>query len=265
MALFPSAGSLFRDPGRLSVIMTLPMTEREPKGVFLSVIIPALNEEKRLGASLDKIRAYLAGKPFASEVIVVDDGSTDRTAEVARKALEGRVPVRVIRLESNQGKGYAVKTGVLASAGETVLFTDADLSTPIEELDKFLLRLAEGFDVVIGSRALAGCDIRVRQARPREAMGRFFNRLVRLFVIRGCPDTQCGFKAFRRAAAMDLFSRLETAGFAFDVELLVLAKKLGYRVAEVPVVWCDSRPSRVRMVRGSWQMLKELLRIRQIR
>lgn len=265
MALFPSAGSLFRDRGGLSVIMTLPMSELEPKGVFLSIIIPAFNEERRLGASLQKIRAYLAGKFFASEVIVVDDGSTDRTAEVARKALEGRVPSRVIQLESNQGKGYAVKTGVLASAGGTILFTDADLSTPIEELDKFLARLAEGFDAVIGSRALAGCDIRVRQARPREAMGKFFNRLVRLLVMRGCPDTQCGFKAFRRAAAMDLFARLETKGFSFDVEVLVLARKLGYRVAEVPVIWCDSRPSRVRMVRGSWQMLKELLRIRQVR
>ena len=241
------------------------MSEREPKGVFLSIVIPAYNEEKRLDASLEKIRAYLAGKPFASEVIVVDDGSTDRTAEVARKALERRAPSRVVQLESNQGKGYAVRTGVLASAGEAVLFTDADLSTPIEELDKFLPRLDEGFDVVIGSRAVPGCDIRVRQARPRQAMGKFFNRLVRLFVMRACPDTQCGFKLFRRKAAIDLFSRLETAGFAFDVEVLLLARKLGYRVAEVPVVWCDSRPSRVRMVSGSWGMLKELFRIRRLR
>jgi dolichyl-phosphate beta-glucosyltransferase len=245
--------------------MTGLMTEREPTPVFLSVVIPAWNEEKRIGASLQAIVSYLSAKPFAAEVIVVDDGSTDRTSEVTRRALEGRVRHRVIRLEANQGKGYAVRSGVLASAGEVILFTDADLSTPIEELDKFLARLDEGFDVVIGSRALPGCEIRVRQARPREAMGRFFNRLVRLFVMDGCLDTQCGFKIFRRAAAKELFSRLQTQGFAFDVELLVLARKSGYRVAEIPVVWCNFEPSRVRMVRSSWQMLKELIRIRRIR
>lgn len=158
-----------------------------------------------------------------------------------------------------------MRGGVLASTGETILFSDADLSTPIDELGKFLRRLDEGYDVVIGSRAIPGCDIRVRQAPAREAMGKFFNRLVRLFVMKGCQDTQCGFKLFRRPAALDLFGRLKSAGFSFDVELLVLARKLGYRVAEVPVVWCDSKPSRVRMVRGSWHMLKELWRIRRLR
>jgi len=245
--------------------MTGLMTEREPTSVFLSIVIPAFNEEKRVGASLQAIVGYLAGKPFAAEIIVVDDGSMDRTSEVTRQALVGRVRHRLVRLEANQGKGYAVRAGVLDSTGEVVLFTDADLSTPIEELDKFLARLDEGFDVVIGSRALPGCEIRVRQARPREAMGRFFNRLVRLFVMDGCLDTQCGFKVFRRAAAMDLFSRLQTKGFAFDVELLVLARKSGYRVAEIPVVWCNFAPSRVRIIRSSWQMLKELRRIRRLR
>jgi dolichyl-phosphate beta-glucosyltransferase len=246
-------------------VMTASTPDRGASPVFLSLVIPAYNEEKRLGPSLERIRTYLAAKPFASEVIVVDDGSTDRTSEVARETLEGRLAVRVIRLETNQGKGHAVRTGVLASAGEIVLFSDADLSTPIEELDKFLPRLNEGFDVVIGSRAIPGCDIRVRQARSREAMGRFFNRLVRLFVMRGCRDTQCGFKLFRRQAALDLFSRLETQGFSFDVEVLLLARKLGYRLVEVPVVWCDSPPSRVRIIRSSWQMLKELWRIRSLR
>jgi dolichyl-phosphate beta-glucosyltransferase len=245
--------------------MAVPMSEREPRGVFLSVVIPAYNEETRIGASLERIRAYLASKPFAAEVVVVDDGSSDRTSEAARRALPAGPPLRVIRLEANRGKGYAVRTGVLAAAGEAVLFTDADLSTPVEELDKFLPRLDEGADVVIGSRAVPGCDIRVRQARPRQAMGKFFNRLVRLFVMDGCRDTQCGFKLFRRKAALDIFSRLETPGFAFDVEVLLLARRLGYRVAEVPVVWCDSRPSRVRIVSGSWGMLRELLTIRRLR
>jgi dolichyl-phosphate beta-glucosyltransferase len=241
------------------------MNDHIESPVYLSVVIPAYNEEKRIGASLRAIGGYLAGKTFAAEVIVVDDGSTDRTAEVTRETLEGRVPYQVIRLEANQGKGCAVKAGVLASSGEVILFTDADLSTPIEEFDKFLSRLDEGFDVVVGSRALPGCDIRVRQSAPREAMGKFFNRLVRMFVMKGCPDTQCGFKAFRRAAALDLFSRLQTRGFSFDVEILLLARKAGYRIAELPVVWCNFAPSRVRIIRSSWQMLKDLWRIRRLR
>ncbi len=232
---------------------------------LLSIVVPAYNEERRIGASLEKILAYLARKPFAAEVVVVDDGSSDRTTGVAREALEGRLPFRLVRFDENRGKGAAVKAGVLASAGQAVLFTDADLSAPIEELDTFLLELDKGFDVVIGSRAIPGCDIRVPQARHRQALGRFFNRLVRLFVMKGCRDTQCGFKLFRREAALDLFTRLRTAGFAFDVEILLLARKLGYRIAEVPVVWCDSRPSRVGILRGSWGMLTDLFRIRRLR
>jgi len=241
------------------------MTDPAVTTLFLSIVIPAFNEEQRLGPSLQKILGYLDGKSFQTEIIVVDDGSTDRTAEVAGAVLEGRLPYRVLRREKNQGKGFSVREGVLASAGQVILFTDADLSTPIEELDKFIPRLEEGFDIVIGSRALPGCDIRVPQAAPREALGKVFNRLVRLFVMKGCLDTQCGFKVFRRGAAMDLFSRLRARGFAFDVEILVLAGKLGYRVGEVPVIWCNSPPSRVRILRSSWQMLRELWRIRRLR
>ena len=241
------------------------MTDPNATAVFLSIVVPAYNEEKRLGPSLEKIRGYLAAKSYAAEIIVVDDGSTDRTADIAGAALEGRLPCRVLRRVKNRGKGFSVREGVLAAGGQVILFTDADLSTPIEELDKFIQRLEEGFDIVIGSRALPGCDIRVPQAAPRQALGKFFNRLVRLFVLKGCLDTQCGFKMFRRAAAIDVFSRLRTRGFAFDVELLVLAGKLGYRVGEVPVIWCNSPPSRVRIFRSSWQMLRELWRIRRLR
>lgn len=239
------------------------MDAREAENVFLSIVIPSYNEEGRIAGSLEKILAHLAGKPFASEIVVVDDGSRDGTARAAREALEGRIAHRVIRRETNIGKGLSVKEGVLASSGDVVLVTDADLSTPIEELDKFLAALESGEDVVVGSRALPDSDVRVRQSRLRRAMGRLFNRLVRLFVLGGFRDTQCGFKAFRRGAARELFSRLETAGFAFDVEVLVLCSKLGFGVREVPVVWLDSRPSRVRLVRGSLGMLKELWRIRR--
>jgi len=239
------------------------MSDRDPNSVFLSIVFPAYNKETRIAASIDATIAYLAGKPFAAEIIVVDDGSRDRTAESAGAALAGRVPSRVIRREKNRGKGASVKEGVLAASGEVILFSDDDLSTPIEEFDKLLAALQAGADVAIGSRALPGSDIRVRQRRPRELMGKTFNLLVRLLVLKGYRDTQCGFKAFRREAATVLFSRLQTTGFGFDVEVLSLCRELGYRVAEVPVVWSDSRPSRVRFIRGSLGMLKDLLRIRR--
>src|SRR5512137_87086 len=239
------------------------MTEIEPGSIRLSIVIPAYNKEARIAATLEAVMAYLATKPFAAEIVVVDDGSSDLTADAALAALAGRLPSQVIRRERNMGKGASVREGVLAASGETVLFCDDDLSTPIEELDKVLAALEAGADVVIGSRALPGSEIRVRQRRPRELMGKAFNLLVRLFVLKGYRDTQCGFKAFRRAAARDIFSRLRTPGFGFDVEVLVLCRELGYRVAEIPVVWCDARPSRVRLFGGSLGMLKDLWRIRR--
>jgi len=234
-----------------------------PDPVFLSIVIPTYNKEERIAASLEAVAAYLAGKPYAAEVVVVDDGSTDGTSRAARAALAGRLPVKVIRRERNLGKGASVKEGVLAAAGEIILFCDDDMSTPIAELDKAVAALEAGADVVIGSRALADSEIRVRQRRPREWMGKTFNLLVRLFVLEGYRDTQCGFKAFRRAAATDVFSRLRTPGFGFDVEVLVLCRELGYLVAEIPVAWCDVRPSRVRILKGSWGMLRELWGIRR--
>ena len=246
---------------------TVPMNERPTNEIRLSVVVPTYNKSMRIAATLGSIASYLSKKPFASEIVVVDDGSSDGTADAARAALAAfadRIGSKVIRREENRGKGASVKEGVLASAGAVVLFTDDDLSTPIEEFDKLQVALEAGADAAIGSRALAASEIRVRQRRPRECMGKVFNALVRLLVLRGYPDTQCGFKAFRREPARAVFSRLETAGFAFDVEVLVLCRELGYRVAQIPVVWSDVRPSRVRILQGSWGMLRELGRIRRV-
>ncbi len=239
------------------------MSASDPRTIRLSVVIPTYGHAERIAASIAEVAAYLGRKPFAAEIVVVDDGSPDRTAEAARSVPTGPVALRVIRLDRNRGKGAAVREGVLAASGEIVLFSDDDLSTPIAESDKLMAAIEAGADAAIGSRALAASEIRVRQRRPREWMGRVFNRLVGLFVIKGYPDTQCGFKAFRREAGREIFSRLRTDGFGFDVEVLVLCREMGLRVAQVPVVWSDSRPSRLRIFGGSWGMLRELRRIRR--
>ena len=239
------------------------MSDRPTEAPFLSVVVPTYGAEARIAATLGAIRSYLAGRSFAAEIVVVDDGSPDRTAEAARAALAGGPPSKVLARGVNLGKGASVREGVLASSGQVVLFTDDDLSTPVAECDKLLAAIGAGADAAVGSRALAGSEILVRQPRPREAMGQAFNLLVRLLVLGGYPDTQCGFKAFRRDAARAVFSRLRAPGFAFDVEVLVLCREMGFRVAQVPVVWSDSRPSRLRLFRGSWGMLKELWRIRR--
>ncbi|MCR4396539.1 MAG: glycosyltransferase family 2 protein [Candidatus Saccharicenans sp.] len=231
--------------------------------LYLSVVVPAFNEEKRIGFSLFRIKDYLQSRNISAEVIVVDDGSTDRTAEEAGEIMADYPEFRVITLPVNRGKGAAVRSGVLQARGELVLFTDADLSTPIEELEKFLPLAREGCQVVIGSRALPESQIKERQGWLREHLGKFFNLLVRLLVLKGFKDTQCGFKLFRKEAAREIFLRLETEGFAFDVEVLLLAQKLGYKICQVPVVWVNHPESRVRLVRGSLEMLGELLRIRR--
>jgi dolichyl-phosphate beta-glucosyltransferase len=232
--------------------------------VFLSIIIPAFNEEDRLGATLRTILAYLESRPESSEIIVVDDGCTDRTCDIAAEILARRPGDRILRRAENRGKGYSVREGVLASRGGLILFSDADLSTPITEFEKLQARILAGDDIVIGSRALPDSDIRRRQKRFRELMGKMFNLFVRIFVLKGIRDTQCGFKLFRREAALDVFPRLWTRGFGFDVEALYLARRLGYRIGQVPVVWANSPQSKVRIIGSSVGMIRELLRIKRL-
>lgn len=226
----------------------------------ISVIFPCKDEERRLPASLRRVREYLQERGLTYEILVVDDGSRDATAAAAEAAAEGDPQVRVERYEPNRGKGYAVAYGAVRSRGDCVLFTDADLSTPIEELDRFLPLLGQGYDIVIGSRAMRESRLEIRQSWWRERVGRLVNRLVRL--LSGLPyaDTQCGFKLFSRRAAEDIFPHLTVRGWMFDVEVLVVARKLGYRVLEVPVRWLNSGESRVR-ASDAPRVLGELLRI----
>ncbi|HSN88699.1 MAG TPA: dolichyl-phosphate beta-glucosyltransferase, partial [Thermoanaerobaculia bacterium] len=203
----------------------------------LSVVIPAYNEALRLGPTLRRVVEYLRaeGRPF--EVLVVDDGSTDATAEVAQEyTAEG---VRLLRQEENRGKGAVVKVGVLASRGREVLLLDADLSTPIEEIEKLRPYLAES-PVVLGSRSVEGSDITEHQPFYREMMGRTFNLIIRILGVRGLRDTQCGFKLLSGDVARELFAELQIERFAYDVELVWLARKHGYEVVEVGVRWADS-------------------------
>ena len=219
------------------------------------MVIPAYNEAERLPRTLERVRAYLDGWGRPYEVVVVDDGSTDDTAARAGASAQ------VIRYEVNRGKGHAVRTGMLRAVGRRRLMTDADLSTPIDELPRLMARMDEGCGVVIASRALAASRIEVRQPWHREAMGRLFNVFVRAIAIPEVKDTQCGFKLFSEEAARDAFEPARLDGFSFDVETLFIAKKRGHRIAEVPVVWRNDAATRV----GNWggfMAFVDLLRIR---
>jgi len=241
---------------------------------YLSVVIPAYNEEQRLPGTLQCVCDYLGRQPYAAELVVVDDGSHDHTLDAARAALAGATPNVSSRVIANdhRGKGYTVRTGMLAAAGDYVLFSDADLATPIEEVSKLLAQLRAGYDVAIGSREGVGAQ---RLAEPwyRHLMGRVFNLLVRIVAGMNFQDTQCGFKAFGHTVARDLFGsmRLYGAGAqviqgaavtAFDVEVLFLACKRGYRVAEVPVVWHYGESTKVNPLRDSMRNFQDVMHVR---
>lgn len=227
----------------------------------LTIVIPAYNENRRIVPTLDAV--HKATLMAELEVIVVDDGSTDDTVGAVRPFASTHPQVRVIRYERNRGKGYAVRTGMLAANGRIVLFADADGSTPMTELPKVLGPVESGqVDIAIGSRALPESDRARRQPMPRHFMGWTFRQLVRLILMRGFSDTQCGFKAFSREAAQACFSRQTIDGFGFDLEILYVARHLGYRIVEVPVRWLDDPESRVHPILDPLAMLFDLFRIR---
>jgi len=227
----------------------------------LSIVIPAFNEEKRLPATLERIADYINRSGRTAEVIVVDDGSADGTSGVAESLREKFSSLRVISNGRNRGKGYSVRHGFTESRGEIVLFTDADLSAPIEEADKLLGEM-DGNDVAIGSRAVNRELIEVHESKFRELAGIIFNRIVRLILRLPFVDTQCGFKAFRREKCKIIFEQQTIERFGFDPELLYLARHHGLRTAEVAVRWAHSPATKVNMLRDSVQMFLDVVIIR---
>ncbi|HKP51381.1 MAG TPA: dolichyl-phosphate beta-glucosyltransferase [Chloroflexia bacterium] len=254
-----------------------PKGTRNPKSdasePYLSVVIPAYNEAARLPTTLQKVMSYLVGCDYSYEVLVVDDGSEDRTADIVDETAQelGDPNLQVVR-NPHRGKGYAVRTGILQARGSFILYSDADLSAPIEEVEKLLPYLNGKYQIAIGSREGKGA-VRYDEPHYRHLMGRVFNTLVRVVALPQFNDTQCGFKAFRREAAHNLFRSLHLYGdksgdvkgamvTGFDVEVLYLALKWGYRVKEVPIRWYYSKGANVNPVKDSYRMLKDIIKVR---
>ncbi len=229
---------------------------------MLSVVVPCYNEEGRLPRTIEQIEQYLDGKHESYELILVDDGSADGTRRVMDAAAERHEGVRVEALPRNRGKGRALAVGVEAARGDEVLLTDADLSTPIEELDKLQAALSDGAGVAIASRAMRGSRVEISQPLYRVLMGKGFNLIVQAVLLPGIWDTQCGFKLFRADIAHRVFADLITDGFGFDPEVLYRARKQGVKIVEVPVVWRNSAPTKVSAVRSSFDMLRHVIRLR---
>jgi dolichyl-phosphate beta-glucosyltransferase len=229
---------------------------------FISIIIPSYNESARILPSLRRLDEYSRAHFRGFELIVVNDGSSDNTEDVVVRAKKDIPSIQYSGYKVNRGKGYAIRQGVALSTGDIILVSDADLSTPIEEVEKLLVPYDNGYHVVIGSRGLEASSIMVRQPWWREFMGKTFNRIVRMLLLEGFKDTQCGFKLFNGSIGRELFRDTTVDRFAYDVEVLYLAVKAGYKIKEVPVKWLNSPASKVRPVRDSLQMAKDLVRIR---
>ncbi len=228
----------------------------------LSVIVPAYNEEARLERALCSYLDYCHGHRVSAEIIVVDDGSTDGTSRLVEQLAGENPELRLIRLPENRGKGYAVRSGVVNARGRMVLFADADGATPLSEVERLQAAIETGADIAIGSRVLQAEGVRVEARFYRRVIGRIFHRMVETLTVRNVRDTQCGFKLFRGPVAHDLFSRMRMSGFSFDVEVLMMAQRRGYRIAEVPVNWTHQPGSKVNLVTDSARMLRDLFVIR---
>jgi glycosyltransferase involved in cell wall biosynthesis len=227
-----------------------------------SIIIPAYNEGARLGATLDRVLAYVAEKGWDAEVLAVDDGSRDHTADLIR-SYAGKDPrLHLLENPGNRGKGYSVRNGMLHAQGEVLLFSDADLSSPIEEAEKLFAALAGGADIAIGSRWLRSDLQTQRQPLYRQLFGRIFNLLLRIILGLNFKDTQCGFKAFNRKAANTIFPLQKIERWGFDPELLYLGRKFRFKIVEVPVAWAHSEGTRISPLRDGIRMFLEMLRIR---
>lgn len=241
--------------------------ERRPSNnerpILISIIIPAYNEGARIGATLDKILAYLAQRGWGdAEIIVVNDGSYDNTVEIVRECAAKNPGVRLLENPGNRGKGYSVRSGMLHAEGETLLFSDADLSSPIEEASKLFAAIAAGSDIAIGSRWLQSELQTQKQPLYRQLLGRVFNLLLRMILGLKFKDTQCGFKAFTRRSAQVIFPQQQIERWGFDPELLFLARKFGFRVTEVPVAWAHREGTRINPLRDGIRMFGEILKIR---
>ena len=228
----------------------------------MSIVIPAYNEESRIAASLEKIAEYLGSQTYTYETIIVDDGSIDGTLKLCRAFASAHPWLKVIHCETNHGKGSAVREGIIKAAGDYVLICDADLATPIEELDGFWRFIEDGADIVIASRPLKASHLVKRQPIYREFAGRALNLAVQAMAVRGIHDTQCGFKLFRREAAQRIFTLCRLDGWGFDIEALHIAQKLGFRIKEAPVHWRHMPGSKVSLLRDGACMLIDLFKIR---
>jgi dolichyl-phosphate beta-glucosyltransferase len=230
----------------------------------ISIVIPAYNESQRLPDTLQVVKHYLKQENLSHEILVVDDGSRDNTPQIALSLKEQIPELTVIQNPQNSGKGFSVRRGMLAAVGNMVLMMDADQSSPIEELDKLIPPIRdEQYDIAIGSRALKNSQIEKHQPIYREPLGYIYNDIIQILLFKGIEDTQCGFKLFRRQVVEPIFSQATRVdGFAFDVEVLFVARKLGCRIAEIPIRWRNDPESKVKIIRHGSRMVLDLFRIR---
>lgn len=226
------------------------------------MIIPAYNEETRLPKTLERLAEYFSTQTYSWCVVVVSDGSKDRTGEVVLSFAEKHPEFSLIDSQPNRGKGYAIRRGMLQIEAEMLLLSDADLAAPIEEIEKLIPAIEAGADVAIGSRPLKESRLEIRQPKYREYAGRAFNKAVQLLAVKGIQDTQCGFKLFPNAIAKDVFSRCKLDGFSYDFEALMIARDLGYNIAEIPIRWSHQEGSKVNFLRDGTRMLVDLVKLR---